>query len=193
MNSPDQRSFRPEPKRSSHRVALVLLGAVGVVGGVVAWDAWRRAGEVSEAGLLPEAPATPVAADREYKNNEYIPGVGYYHAPYHAWYPYPYNHHDASRGYFGGGLWYAAPLVLSMLNSRPNNDAVVSAMAAQQRAQQEQRAHAGTSGFSSGRSSGSNSSSFTSRPTSSPSTSKPSIQRGGFGSSGHSSGSGSGS
>jgi len=196
--------------RRSQHVALVLLGTMGVVGGVVAWDAWRRAGrEPDVASTLPEAPSVPVAADRTYQNNEFVPGVGYYHAPYDSWFPFPFNHHDPARGYFAGGLWQAAPFAAGVLSSRPSTGAVASALTAQQRHDQEQRARAGTSGFSGARRSTFGGSSFSTppgtapstrptatpssrpaapsaRPASSPppSTSKPTIQRGGFGSSG---------
>lgn len=196
--------------RRSQRVALVLLGTMGVVGGVVAWDAWRRAGrEPDVASTLPEAPSEPVAADRTYQNNEFVPGVGYYHAPYHSWFPFPFNHHDPSRGYFAGGLWQAVPFAAGVLSSRPNAGAVTSALSAQQHYDQEQRARAGTSGFSGARRSTFGGSSFSPRPSTAPaprptatpssrpaapsarpasapppSTSKPTIQRGGFGSSG---------
>lgn len=201
-------------RRRSQHVALVLLGTMGVVGGVVAWDAWRRAGrDADAAATLPEAPSEPVAADRTYQNNEFVPGVGYYHAPYHSWFPFPLNHHDPARGYFAGGLWQAVPFAAGVLSSRPSTGAVSSALAAQQRYDQEQRARAGTSGFSGARRSTFGGSSFSPRPNPSPSsrptatpssrpsapsarpasspppsTSKPTIQRGGFGSSGHSSG-----
>jgi hypothetical protein len=196
--------------RRSKQVALVLLGTMGVVGGVVAWDAWQRAGRDPDvASTLPEAPAEPVTADRTYQNNEFVPGVGYYHAPYHSWYPFPFNHHDPARGYFAGGLWQAVPFAAGVLSSRPNAGAVTSALAAQQHYDQEQRARAGTSGFAGARRSTFGGSSFSTRPSTSPSsrptatpssrpaapsarpasspapsTSKPTIQRGGFGSSG---------
>ncbi len=189
--------------RRSKQVALVLLGTMGVVCGVVAWDAWRRAGrEADAASTQPEAPSEPVAADRTYQNNEFVPGVGYYHAPYHSWYPFPFNHHDPARGYFAGGLWQAVPFAAGMLSSRPSAGAVSSSLVAQQRHDQEQRARAGTAGFAGQRRSPVGGSFFSSRPASPPaarpssppasSPSKPTIQRGGFGSSGKSPG-GSGS
>lgn len=42
----------------------------------------------------------------EQDNNAYTPGVGYYHSPFHAWYPYPFNFYQPSRGYFYGGGWH---------------------------------------------------------------------------------------
>ncbi len=197
MNSSFQRPAPADSSRRSKQVALVLLGTMGVVGGAVVWDAWQRAQPDDPATTeQPSPPASPVAADRTYQNNDYVPGVGYYHAPYRAWFPHPFNFHDPSRGYFAGGLWQAVPFVANLLSSQPNPSAVPSALAAQQRYKEQQRARDARAGFSSQSRSTPASSSFTSRPSNSPSStpSKPTIQRGGFGSSGKgASGSGSGS
>jgi len=197
MNRPFQPPSPAATDRRSKQVALVLLGTMGVVGGAVIWDAWQRAQPDDPAATeQPEASAPPVAADRTYRNNEFIPGVGYYHAPYRAWFPHPYNFHDPARGYFGGGLWQAAPFLANILSSQPNPAAVPRALAAQQRHAEEQRTRGTTTQFAPQRRSTPAGSSFTSRPSSSPSSSpsKPTIQRGGFGSSGKgASGSGSGS
>lgn len=158
--------------RRSKRVALVLLGTMGVIGGAVAWDGWRRAGQAANAAsTLPEAAPVPVAADRTYQNNEFTPGVGYYHAPYHSWFPFPYNHHDPARGYFAGGLWQAAPFALGMLGSRPNAGAVTSALAMQQRRDPEQRSQAGSSNFAGTGRSPTGGSNFAPLPATSPSPS----------------------
>jgi hypothetical protein len=224
MSASNQSQPPADPGRRSQQIALVLLGTMGVVGGAVVWDAWRRAQPDTPAATeQPGVPSPPVAADRDYQNNDFTPGVGYYHAPYRSWFPFPFNHHDPSRGFFGGGLWQAAPFAAGLLSSRPTGDAVSSALAAQQRRPPEQSARAGTSGFGGARNASSSfgGSSFSSqarpspattnrpaatptkgpaatpstRPASSPapSPSKPSIQRGGFGSSGKSSGGSSGS
>ena len=198
MNAPLQAPAPADTGRRSKQVALVLLGTLGVVGGAVAWDAWQRAGQNPDAAATqPEAAPVPIAADRTYRNNDYIPGVGYYHSPYHSWFPFPYNHYDASRGYFAGGLWQAVPFAAGVLSSRPNNDGVAAALAAQRR-DQEQRARTGSGGVARPGGSWFGGSSFLPRPTgspapsarpaASPSPAKPSIQRGGFGSSGHSGG-----
>lgn len=51
-----------------------------------------------------------VSAQNVYTNNFYLPGAGYYHAPYRAWFPLPYNHYDPEvQRYFHGGMWNAAP------------------------------------------------------------------------------------
>jgi hypothetical protein len=55
-----------------------------------------------------------------YTNNHYVAGRGYYHAPYHAWYPLPYNHYDpARRTYFHGGNQTTVPHVSNVTASRP--------------------------------------------------------------------------
>ena len=103
MNEPFQSKPQPDPGRRSKHVALVLLGTMGVVGGVVVWDAWQRAGGgENPTATQPDVPTTPIAADRDYQNNDFTPGAGYYHAPYRSWFPFPFNHYDASRGFFGG-------------------------------------------------------------------------------------------
>lgn len=214
----------PSPEdtgRRSQQVALVLLGTMGVIGGVVVWDAWRRAQpDPSATTAQPEASPPPVAADRTYQNNDFTPGVGYYHAASQAWFPYPYNHHDPARGYFAGGLWQAVPFAAGLLSSRPRPDAVTavnSAFAASRPGGPQPTAGAGSSGLAGARNSTSSfgGSSFASPPARSPSpsarpstapapsarpssspapaTSKPSIQRGGFGAAGKSSGGSSGS
>jgi hypothetical protein len=41
-----------------------------------------------------------------YTNNHYVAGAGYYHAPFRAWYPWPYNYFDPNtQKYYYGGQW----------------------------------------------------------------------------------------
>jgi hypothetical protein len=42
-------------------------------------------------------------------NNTYVPGFGYYHSAFHAWYPYPFNWYYPDYGYYYGGGWNDAP------------------------------------------------------------------------------------
>ncbi|HZM06402.1 MAG TPA: hypothetical protein VFC44_25655 [Candidatus Saccharimonadales bacterium] len=49
------------------------------------------------------------ANDAPYTNNTYHAGYGYWHAPYRAWYPYPYNYYSPGLGYYHGGGWSSAP------------------------------------------------------------------------------------
>ncbi|HEV2693818.1 MAG TPA: hypothetical protein VG347_13075 [Verrucomicrobiae bacterium] len=51
-----------------------------------------------------------ISAQNYYTNNFYVPGAGYYHAPFRTWYPLPYNHFDPVRQlYFYGGQWGGQP------------------------------------------------------------------------------------
>ena len=51
-----------------------------------------------------------MTSENVYTNNFYVPGVGYYHAPFRAWYALPYNHFDTqNRRYFFGGQWGTSP------------------------------------------------------------------------------------
>jgi hypothetical protein len=71
-------------------------------------------------GCSPDGPA-PVTSDAVYTNNYYLPGVGYYHAPFNAWYPYPYNHYDPALGrYYFGGRWSAVPNISIVNLSSPS-------------------------------------------------------------------------
>lgn len=94
-------------KRSRH-VRLVLTGAI--------------AGAALNA-CTPGSEAPPITANDTYTNNHQVRGVGYYHAPYHRWYPFPYNHHDPLRGYYYGGRWNPQPEPVATTASRPTSEA----------------------------------------------------------------------
>jgi len=84
--------LNPAPVKRSKSIRLVLIGTVA-------------AGALNGCTEKP-----PVSAEAFYTNNYYLPGVGYYHAPFRAWYTLPYNHFDAqSQRYFYGGQWGSAP------------------------------------------------------------------------------------
>jgi hypothetical protein len=81
-------------KRSS-RIRLVLIGGLS-------------AGALTGCSDNPSNPA--LSQGSVYTNNYFVPGAGYYHAPFRAWYPVPYNHFDPeTRRYYFGGEWADAP------------------------------------------------------------------------------------
>lgn len=66
-----------------------------------------------------------VSADNVYTNNFYVPGAGYYHAPFRNWYPQPYNHFDSQKNlYYFGGMWGPRPFE-SITNISPPTPASV--------------------------------------------------------------------
>ncbi len=66
-----------------------------------------------------------VSPQNYYTNNFFVPGAGYYHAPFRKWYPLPYNHQDGqSRLYFYGGQWDASPCASITNISAPLPEAV---------------------------------------------------------------------
>ena len=71
----------------------------------------------------------PVVEGQAYTNNHYVPGVGYYHAGYHGFFPLPYNYYDAGRGsYFSGGNWRSSPdTTQNLTSSVPSRRTVASA------------------------------------------------------------------
>jgi hypothetical protein len=100
--------------KRSKTIQLILLGtATGAA--FVGCDSGH---DVSRARL---------SADNTYTNNHYVHGAGYYHAPYRAWYPYPYNSFRPGQGYYHGGQWSADPGIASIDASRPASAAVKSA------------------------------------------------------------------
>lgn len=56
-------------------------------------------------------------------NNTYVPGRGYYHAPYHEWFEYPYNYYRPGFGYFHGGAYSPQPYVSDVFSSFPSGSA----------------------------------------------------------------------
>jgi len=179
-----------DDSRRSKTVALVMLGSVGVVGGLMAWEARARAQQNASAATQSLPPSPPLSADETYPNNHHVPGVGYYHAPYHAWYPFPFNYHDPARGYYAGGLWQLAPLALALTRSQPSASAVAAAVAAQRAREQQDQSlfgrSSGGSSFGSSRSGWSSGGSSSGGGSYSGGSSGSSVTRGGFGSSGHS-------
>jgi len=106
--------------KRSERIVLVLSGAVasGLIG-------------CSQDSDDP----VQLSTDNVYTNNHYVRGAGYYHAPAHAWYPYPHNSYWPDRGYYYNGTWNAYPDERSVAASKPTAHAVTKATA-------ENKAHA---------------------------------------------------
>jgi hypothetical protein len=102
-------------KRSSS-IRLVLLG--GLSAGAL--PALVRAAE--EPRVTPES---------YYTNDHHIPGAGYYHAPFQAFFHQRYNHYDAAKKqYYYGGRWGAAPHQSIVNISAPTPQAAQAAEAA---------------------------------------------------------------
>ena len=105
--------------KRSRSIRLVLLGGLS-------------AGLASGCGGKASAgPGATLSAENVYTNDFQVPGVGYYHAPYRAWYPLPYNHLDPQTGrYFHGGTWSATPHASITNLSSPSDAALRAAQAA---------------------------------------------------------------
>lgn len=94
--------------RQSRNVKTPLLIAAGVIGlplaiGLVQY--WSTDDAEDEPAGAPPTPPAAVNPDTVYPMNHFVPGVGYYHVPYHTWFPFPYNHYEATRGWYRGGHW----------------------------------------------------------------------------------------
>lgn len=176
-------------KRSQH-VTLVLSTALSAS----LWGTGcRRQGPTPP---VPQSydPVFEVSTNLVYTNNHYIRNVGYYHAPYGGWFPYPYNFFHPSWGYYGGGLWRPNRFDLPIQQSSPNKGMADSANAAILSAWNRARTPPTRPSTSSRTTWRSSSPTTTYRPSSaSPSSTRKSTpssgggtSRGGFGSSSHS-------
>lgn len=80
---------------------------------------------LSSAVLSGCEPPQAVSTQNFYTNNCYVPGAGYYHAPFRQWYILPYNYLDPKTGlYFFGGKWGQQPLASITNISAPTYEAV---------------------------------------------------------------------
>jgi len=89
-------------------------------------------GGLSAGALVSCTPAggPRLSADNVYTNNFFVPGVGYYHAPFCAWYSLPYNYFDPkTKRYFYGGQWGATPFESITNVSSPSSATAFSAQA----------------------------------------------------------------
>ncbi len=164
---------RPRPRKSAN-VLVPLLIAAGLIGTPIAIGVLASSNDDDAPPADDGQPAT-VDTATAYPMNHYITGVGYYHAPYHTWFPFPFGYHDASRGWYRGGQWRPGPTPTPteqaeearasgfasrsgtgsggssarVMTSRPSADAVVRANAASSAAHSSSAAH-GTSPVSRG-------------------------------------------
>lgn len=82
-------------------------------------------GGLSAGALTGCDPKPSVSPTNVYTNNFYLPGAGYYHAPFRNWYSLPYNHFDTkAQLYFYGGQWGTKPFESITNISSPTTDAV---------------------------------------------------------------------
>lgn len=83
-------------------------------------------GGVSAGTLVGCGPGTPAVSTQDvFTNDHQVRGAGYYHAPFRAWYAFPYNHFDpATKRYYYGGQWGAAPHESAVNISTPSPEAV---------------------------------------------------------------------
>jgi len=97
--------------KRSHRVALVLLG--GASAGAFTGCSQSSAGR-----------PVRISSQCVYVNDYYVPGAGFYHAPFHRFFPYAYNYYDARmKMYYYGGLWASQPFQSAVNISSPTEDA----------------------------------------------------------------------
>lgn len=111
--------------KRTRSIRLVLIGGLS-------------AGSVTGCGpTAPSSSPTPAAAapstifnsaittSAVFTNNHFVPGVGYYHAPFRAWYSLPYNYYNTNAGlYYAGSQWMPVPFASAINISSPTPEAV---------------------------------------------------------------------
>jgi len=105
-------------QKRSGCVNLVLVGTVVGICGFGLYSCVRDDDEVSDNEVA------EVQNGHTYDNNHYVPGAGYYHAPFHAWFPHRYNEYNSGRGYYAGGAWNSSPNTSAVIASTPDSSAV---------------------------------------------------------------------
>ncbi|OAI56206.1 hypothetical protein AYO49_00965 [Verrucomicrobiaceae bacterium SCGC AG-212-N21] len=101
---------------------IFIIGWVVFVAGIIVW------GRCKQRRLLESMRA--VAPGHEYENNEYIIGVGYFHATACKWYPHAWNEFDEGRGYYWDGTWHEDPDQRMVASGIPDDEEVSRANAA---------------------------------------------------------------
>jgi hypothetical protein len=97
--------------KRSQKVALVLLGGAS-------------AGAFSGCSQPGIGRPVRISSQCVYVNDYYVPGVGYYHAPFRRFYPHAYNYYDSRmKMYFFGGKWALSPFQSPINISSPFDDA----------------------------------------------------------------------
>ncbi len=94
-------------QRRSREVITPLLIAAGVIGLPLAIGLSQCSSDHDDSDQASGTPPT-VSTAQSYPNNYFLPGAGYYHSPFHAWFPFPFNHYVAGRGWYRGGDWRPA-------------------------------------------------------------------------------------
>jgi hypothetical protein len=56
-----------------------------------------------------EETAKPAKDPQTLTNDTYIAGRGYYHSPFHGFFPFPYNYYSPGMGYYRGGRYHTQP------------------------------------------------------------------------------------
>lgn len=105
------------PQKRSGCVNLVIIGTVVGICGFGIYSCTREEEVEDEA-------VSYVSSGNSYTNNHHVPGVGYYHAPFRNWFPFPFNQHDPGRGYYYNGGWHGSPNTSGITSSMPDSPAV---------------------------------------------------------------------
>lgn len=100
-------SAKPAPQRTTSELRTPLLIAAGLIGVPLAIGIANYMDDDDGPAGAPPTEPPKVNENTSYAMNHFLPGAGYYHAPFGGWFPLPFNTHDPARGWFRGGQWRA--------------------------------------------------------------------------------------
>ncbi len=122
-------NLHPRGRRRSASVTFQVSAAAAIAGASLLMN-----GCDSEPAPAPPPSSPPrhatVSSGKTYANNDYIEELGYYHAPYHAWFQHRYNEYDPVMGYYYNGRWHVLEDRSDVLTSSPDERAAESANSA---------------------------------------------------------------
>jgi hypothetical protein len=106
-----RRDAEAAPRRATSELRTPLLIAAGLIGVPLAMGLanYLSGDDEAEPAQVASSPPPSVDPNTSYPMNHFLPGAGYYHAPWHAWFPMPFNTYQAGRGWFRGGQWRTTP------------------------------------------------------------------------------------
>jgi hypothetical protein len=111
--------------RKPENIVLTIVGSV--VAGGIALKACAPSHRVSTYSSRPRETmaqslqrAEAALPWREYRQDEFVTGAGYFHPMAQGFYLYPVNHFLSGKGYYHAGQWLTSPAKVNLFSAKPS-------------------------------------------------------------------------